>query len=125
MKKLTVLAVGILMLIMNAYAQTFDTTNYYGKMNYVFYNVDKTPITSGILRDYGIEFLSLDNFPGTMLHDSNYVSLDDWRMLYASLYSSQIKVNAAMLGLDTINRLINNYTDFIYWIRLQLRQTQR
>lgn len=90
-------------------AQSYDTTQYYGKMNYVFHHVNKSQISTGLLRDYGIEFLNLDNYTGTALHDSNYVAMDEWRMLYTSLYSSQINGGANMLYLDTVNRLINKF----------------
>jgi len=91
-------------------AQSFDTTQYYGKMNYVFANVDKNQVSTGMLKDYGIEFLNLDNYTGTQMHDSNFVNLDEWRLLYASLYSSQVNVNSGLLYLDTINKLINKYS---------------
>lgn len=92
-----------------SYAQTYDTTQYFGKMNYIFQNVNKSLVTSGFLKDYGIEFLNLDNYKGNGLHDSNFVSIDEWRVLYSSLYSSQVNGNANMLYLDTINRLIKKY----------------
>jgi hypothetical protein len=106
MKKLTVISFGLLFLFINTNEQSYDTTQYYGKMNYVFQYIDKGQITTGFLRDYGIEFLNLDNYQGTVLHDSNYVALDDWRLLYTSLYSSQINGNVYMPYLDTVNRLI-------------------
>lgn len=113
MKKIIYLLMGLVLFNCKVQAQTYDTTQYYGKMNYVFHHVDKSQVSTGLLRDYGIEFLNLDNYTGTVLHDSNFVALDEWRMLYTSLYSSQINSNANMLYLDTVNRLINkyNYTD--------------
>jgi hypothetical protein len=107
MKKLSALLVGITLLVIKMHAQ--DTSTYFGKMNYVFNYVDKSPITTGLLRDYGIEFLNLDNYTGASLHDSNFTAMDDWRMLYTSLYSSQINNTAGMLYLDTVNRLVNKY----------------
>lgn len=109
MKHLSLLVMGLLLLIIKSNAQSFDTTTYYGKMNYVFYYVDKSQVATGLLRDYGIEFNNLDNYTGAILNDTNFVALDDWRTLYTSLYSSQINSNAGMLYLDTINRLINSY----------------
>jgi hypothetical protein len=47
------------MAIRIAMAQTYDTTTYYGKMAYIFNNIDRTPITTGLLRDYGIDFMNL------------------------------------------------------------------
>ena len=50
-------------------AQTYDTTTYYGKMNFIFNNISHTQITTGLLRDYGIDFLNLDDYTGKVLHD--------------------------------------------------------
>ena len=89
-------------------AQTYDTTTYYGKMNFIFNNISHTQITTGLLRDYGIDFLNLDNYTGAALNDSNFVSLDEWRLLYASLYSDHINSNGSFLALDTLNRLFTS-----------------
>ena len=43
------------------YSQTYDTTQYYGKMNEVFANINKTPITIGLRKDDGIDCLNLNN----------------------------------------------------------------
>jgi hypothetical protein len=110
MKKIFSFFIGIFMLMISTHAQSYDTTQYYGKMNYIFHYLDKSLVSSGMLRDYGIEFLNLDNYTGSSsLHDSNYVSVSDWRLLYGSLYSSKINNNANLLGLDSINRLIDKY----------------
>lgn len=80
-------------------AQNYDTTTFYGKQNFIFAPLDKTKITTGLLREYGIDFTNPDNYTGKTLHDSNWVTLTDWRMLYTSLYSQQINSNAGMLYL--------------------------
>lgn len=108
MKKLTAFCISMILCSTFCFAQTYDTTQYFGKMNYVFQSVNKSQITSGILRDYGMEFLNLDNYTGAVMHDSNFVGLHEWRMLYTGLYSSQIS-SSNMLYLDTVNRLINKY----------------
>ena len=111
MKKLIAFAIVIMLINPNLKAQSYDTTSYYGKMNYVFHYVNKSLVSTGMLRDYGIEFLNLDNYTGSALHDSNFVALAEWRMLYTSLYSSQINSNANLLYLDTVNRLIDKYNN--------------
>jgi hypothetical protein len=112
MKKLTVILAAFLLLTQTpAFTQTYDTTEYYGKLNYTFHHVNKSIIGTGILKDYGIEFLELDNYGGTVLHDSNYVGIKEWRLLYGSLFSCQINTNASMLGLDSVNRLLSSYSD--------------
>lgn len=111
MKRFFTLFAAALLLIMHygAHAQTYDTTAYYGKMNYIFQHVDKSQVTTGLLRDYSIDFLNPDNYTGAAIHDSNFVGMGEWRMLYAGLYGAQINGNANLLYLDTINRLVNTY----------------
>ncbi len=99
----------LFMSIQQAYAQAYDTTTFYGKMNFTFGNLNKSLVTTGFLREYGIDFLHLENYDGKLLHDSNWVNLEDWRMLYASLDSEQVNANANLLYLDTLNRLISRF----------------
>jgi hypothetical protein len=101
--------VFLFLFLNKSYAQSIDTTQFYGKMNYLFANIRKAPITSGLLREYGIDFQKLDNYTGVSIHDSNFTSLTDWSMLYASLYSQQICSSASLLYLDTFNSLFNQY----------------
>lgn len=108
MKKLTALLLIFFFFVSVANAQQ-DTTTFYGKSNYMFQHLDKSQISTGLMRDYGIEFLNLGNYNGSFLADSNYVGLQEWRLLYASLYSSQINANSNMVYLDTINNRVLNY----------------
>ena len=103
MIKNAVLCMAVLLLCKFTNAQVYDTTQYYGKMNYVFHHVNKTPITTGLLKDYGIEFLNFDNYNGLNLHDSNFVSLEELRQLYTGLYSSQINANAQLLYSNSVS----------------------
>ncbi len=109
MRKFTCLVLGMLFYALTSQAQSYDTTSFYGKMNNLYSNINKAPITTGLLRDYGIDFQNLDNYTGTSLHDSNYTSLTDWRMLYGSLYSQQITSTASLLYLDTLNKRFSEY----------------
>jgi hypothetical protein len=88
----------------------YDTTTFYGKMNFIFDNLNRTIISTGLLREYGIDYLNLENYNGQFLHDSNWVNLDDWRALYATLYSEQVSNNSHLLYLDTINNLLNKFS---------------
>jgi len=90
-------------------AQTPDTTTHYGLMNYVFANVNKTPISTGILREYGIDFADLSQYNGTALTDTNWVTLPDLRRVYNTLYSGQISTAANLIGLDSVNTIISTY----------------
>lgn len=107
MKKIYLLLCGVLFLAKSSFSQ--DTTTYYGMSQYIFEHVDRDQINSGLLSEYGIEFLELANYNGTALADSNYVGLQEWRLLYASLYSAQINDYASMHYLDTINNRVLHY----------------
>jgi|HubBroStandDraft_3_1064219.scaffolds.fasta_scaffold43553_2 hypothetical protein len=63
----------------------YDTTTFYGKMNFIFDNLNRTIISTGLLREYGIDYLNLENYNGQFLHDSNWVNLDDWRAICYSV----------------------------------------
>ncbi|WP_343693248.1 T9SS type A sorting domain-containing protein [Chitinophaga sp.] len=107
--KTFILLTGILMsCITQPLKAQYDTTQYFGKMEYIFQHIDRTPITTGILLDYGFELLNFDNYTGAALHDSNYVGISEWRQLYGSLYMSQISTNT-MQALPTVNNQINAY----------------
>lgn len=84
---LLLIAVGIL----NTYAQN-TPDSFANRINYIFQHVDKTQISTGLLTDYGIDFLNLANYNGQQLHDSNYVSNQEWITIYTSLYSSQTRL---------------------------------
>ncbi len=72
MKQLTTLCVSLMLCIISSFAQSYDTTQFYGKNNYLFQHIDKSPITTGLLRDYGIDFQELDNY--TVLYHTNLTS---------------------------------------------------
>jgi len=59
------------------YSQLYDRIGYYNQLNYIFAPIDKTQIANGLLQDYAVEFNNWDNFTGTVLHDSNFVSLSE------------------------------------------------
>lgn len=91
-------------------AQTgYDTTTFYGKMNFTYAHLNKAKITTGILREYGIDFINQENYTGKIMHDSNWVNLTDWRVLYATLYSQQITNASNLLTLDSVNKRISQY----------------
>ncbi len=93
-----------------AQTSNFDSTSFYANSNAVYGNLDKTKITTGLLREYGIDFINQDNYNGQTLHDSNWVNLTDWRVLYASLYSQQISSVSNMVYLDSINNRLNRFS---------------
>ena len=51
-------------------AQNFDSTSFYANSNFVYGSLNKTKITTGLLREYGIDFTSPDDYTGKILNDS-------------------------------------------------------
>jgi Secretion system C-terminal sorting domain len=112
MKKTYFMGLIFSALSLSSFAQTYDTTTFYGKMGWLYTNLSKTPITTGLLREYGIDFESPDLYTGQFLNDTNYANLDVWRALYQTLFSEQITTTANLSSLDSINKTINSYTSF-------------
>ena len=65
---------------------------YSDTMNFIFQKVDKSKITTGLLTDYGVQVVDPEAFNGIPA-DSNYVSMDTWKMLYCSICSLKINNN--------------------------------
>jgi len=79
------------------------------RINYIFQYVDKNQISTGLLSDYGIDFLNLNNYTGQQLHDSNYVGNNEWISIYASVYSSQVRLVNSLPPPDSVASKFNNY----------------
>ena len=77
------------------------------RINYIFQHVDKNQVATGILSDYGIDFLNLDNYTGQQFLDSNYVGNKEWFALYNSIYSSQVRLITALPSPETVANLFN------------------
>ena len=111
MKKIIISSGIFIMLLNSSISQSIDTSTYTGKMDFIFQHVNKAPITSGLLQEYGIDFTKLNHYTGFSSTDSNYTGLMEWRLLYASLYSMQIVHTNPLPSLQTINTQIDNYTN--------------
>ena len=79
------------------------------RMNHIFQYVDKNRITTGLLSDYGLQIADPAYFDG-IIADSNYVSMDTWRMLYYGLFSSKINNNVSLTIPETVFDQIDNAT---------------
>ena len=82
------------------------STAYRDQINQVFANVDPAPITTGLLRDYGLEFANVGEFDGVPA-DSNATNLGVWRFVYGSLFTMQFNPNANLPELSAINERIS------------------
>jgi hypothetical protein len=61
-------------------------------------------VNTGLLMDCGSEFVNMDNFTGlTSVNDSNYVNINTWRSVYASLYTAKFNNNINLTDFPTFN----------------------
>ena len=71
-------------------------TAFADSINRVFAAIDKTRVPSGLLEDYGLQFLDHAPFTGTNgFTAANQVDLDRWRAIYGGLYGGRIKIGRA------------------------------
>ena len=105
--KIFLLAMGILM-TKNLLAQNLGQTTYSDRMNQIFQSVDKSKISTGLLCDYGLQMVEPKYFNGVPA-DSNFVSMDTWRMLYSGMYMSKINNNVSLTAPVTVFDQIDNY----------------
>ena len=105
MKKFFLLSLLLLSVIT---LQAQETPNDFSdRIKSIFQHVDKTPVTTGILLDVGIDFSNLNNFDGSILADSNLVSLKEWRGIYGSLLTSQFSNSVSFTSFPSFNTSLN------------------
>lgn len=71
-------------------------------LDQLFANVDKTQIPASYLEEYGLRFLPLDVFDGT-LTDSSRTTPDGFRYVYATLYTALVAGTQPLLSVPTYN----------------------
>jgi len=77
-----------------------QSNNYANRMNHIFGNIDKSKVTTGYLKEYGIKLTSLEAYNG-VLSDSNRVDVTQWQSLYSSLYSMRVGTVATAMASPT------------------------
>ncbi len=55
-----------------------QNNDYYNRMQHVFGNIDKTKVTTGFLKDYGIRFVDIEKSSGT-INALNAVNESEWQ----------------------------------------------
>ena len=105
--KIILLTVG-LMIAFNLLAQN-PGQQYTDRMNYIFQYVDKSKITTGLLSDYGLQMVEPYVFNGIPA-DSNFVSMDTWKMLYSGIFTSKMNNNVTITSPETVFTQIDNST---------------
>jgi hypothetical protein len=78
--------IPFLCFILTVQAQSNEYSN---RMNHIFGAIDKTKVTTGYLKEFGIRFNSVESYNG-ILSDTNWVDNSQWQSLYNSLYSMRV-----------------------------------
>ena len=87
MKKiLQLLSCFALFYMSNVQAQN---TAYANRMQYIFSNINKSKVTTGYLKEFGVRFANIEASNGA-LNTSNYVTPKEWNGIYSSLYSMRV-----------------------------------
>ena len=77
------------------------------KMDMIFEHIDKSKIETGLLSDYGCLLVNPYSYNG-ILSDTNYVSMEIWKILYLCMYTTKINEKAALIEpqqvLDKLNQ---------------------
>jgi len=104
MKKLLFL----LLVLVNAYAGFTQNNSYANRMQHIFGNIDKTKVTTGYLKEFGIRFNEIEAYNG-VLNSTNFVDKTQWQSLYSSLYTMRIgSVATNMTAPNTIFTNLKN-----------------
>jgi len=73
-------------------------TGFADAINAVFQSVDKSRVPSGILEEYGLQFIDHEPFTGTNgFTAANQLDMNRWRAIYGDLDGARINNNAASL----------------------------
>ena len=102
----------LLLCILQTNAQNSD---YYNKMKQIFGNIDKTKVTTGYLKEFGIRFNEIESYNG-FIDPENFVDETQWKSLYSSLYtmrignlsSNMVSPNAVSNNLKTLQKNTEN-----------------
>ncbi|KAA5827838.1 hypothetical protein FPF71_03085 [Algibacter amylolyticus] len=98
MKKLLVFTV----LCMSFFYGHTQNNDYYNRMQHVFGNIDKTKVTTGYLKEFGIRFNEVEAYNGT-ISTTNLVDNTQWQSLYSSLYTMRVgNVASGMQAPDSV-----------------------
>lgn len=108
-------------LSVNAQINTNKTQNssYTNRIQHIFGVIDKTKVTTGYLKEFGVKFANIDACNGS-INKANYVNKSHWHALYSSLYSMRVGTAAInMASPHSVNtnlktQLTKNSEDVIF-----------
>lgn len=74
-------------------------------MEHIFGNIDKTKVTTGFLKEFGIRFNEVEAYDG-IIDTDNLVDQTQWQSLYSSLYT--MRVGTVAQNMTAPNVVFNN-----------------
>ena len=66
-----------------------QNTAYANRIQHIFGNINKTKVTTGYLKEFGVRFANIEACNGS-LSTNNYITVKEWNNLYNSLYSMRV-----------------------------------
>lgn len=99
-----ILSILLMLCCMQTWAQVSDAWK--NEIESIFQHVNRTPVTTGLLTDYGIYFTNIDKFNG-IPSDTNYIELTELQSLYLSLYTCRFNINATIPEPVTVFDLVD------------------
>lgn len=78
------------------------------QVNSIFQPLNRSVVTTGLLRDYGIDFTDIGRYNGVRT-TTNYMIAEEWPALYLTLYSYRFTESAALLHPQQVDERTVNY----------------
>lgn len=101
MKKLLLL----LLILGNTFVGFAQNNSYANRMHQIFGNIDKTKVTTGYLKGFGIRLNEMETYNG-ILNSNNFVDKTQWQSLYSSLYT--MRIGSVALNMTDPNTIFTN-----------------
>ena len=77
------------------------SNEWFNTIGLIFQDLDRTPVTTGLLADYGMYLANVNKFNG-IRSDTNHVVYEEWQALYTTLFSSQFNNNTTLTQPETV-----------------------
>ena len=79
------------------------------RFNYVFAEVNRSNVSTGLLSNYGVQPMELEYYNGVPA-DSNFVDISIYKLLYAGIYSAKFNNNISLITPDELSDRVQNYS---------------
>lgn len=98
--------VGVCFIVL---AQEEPVEEIMNRFNYVFAEVNRSNVSTGLLSNYGIQPMELKYYDGVPA-DSNFVDISIYKLLYAGIYNAKFNNNISLITPDELSDRVQNYS---------------